>query len=173
MPCRNTGTSSMATVPAVTGIAGLAVCAAACGTSAPERCHQTAAAATIATTTAAPITRLTMPQRLLTRVPIKSTLFIIDILYESLISSFPAHQWRGALPAGGRLDRRAIRAPRHQTIFQLRLLPELANKPHSGNRQRQDDYQADQRRRPPLVGFIIAILGSVVHPFARDVMTVR
>jgi hypothetical protein len=62
-----------------------------------------------------------------------------------------------------RFYRGAIRAPRHQAILEAGPLSELSDENHPGNRQRQDDDQPDQRRRPSLVGSVLAMFGSVIH----------
>ena len=68
-----------------------------------------------------------------------------------------------ALSAQRHLYRGAIRAPRHQAIFDAGALSELSDENHPGNRQRQDDDQPDQRRRPSLVGSVLAVFGSIIH----------
>jgi len=71
------------------------------------------------------------------------------------------------LSAWGRLDRRAVRAPWHQTIFYPRLLPEFPNEPYAGDGERQDNYQTDQGRRPPLVSPVTVVLRSMIHQFPK------
>jgi hypothetical protein len=61
------------------------------------------------------------------------------------------------------LYRGAIRASRHQAIFEPGPLSELSNENHPGNRQRQDNDQPDQRRRPSLLGSVLAMFGSIIH----------
>src|SRR6201987_3336211 len=66
------------------------------------------------------------------------------------------------------LYRRAIGAPRHQAVLELRSLPELSNEDHSRDGERQNNDETDQRRRPTLVGFSISVLGTAFHRLAID-----
>ena len=74
---------------------------------------------------------------------------------------------------GRDLDRRTVGAPRHQTILERRFLAKLANQPHSGDGERQDDDQTDERRRPALVRIVIAIPGSVIHHLCPQIVPGR
>jgi len=49
--------------------------------------------------------------------------------------------------------------PRHQAVLEPGFLSQFANDHHSGDGQRQDNDQANQGRRPALVGAVIAISG--------------
>jgi hypothetical protein len=100
--------------------------------------------------------------------------FIIDLLYESFPTGIPgafaaADGAAAGLAARRHLDRGAICAPRHQAILETGSLSELSHKHHPGNGQRQNYYQPDQRRRPSLVGAVIATLRSVVHRLPKAV----
>ena len=68
-----------------------------------------------------------------------------------------------------RLYRSAIGASGHQTILDARPLSELSDENHPGDGQGEDDDQPDQRRRPPLVGSVIAVLGSIIHWLAGGI----
>ena len=67
------------------------------------------------------------------------------------------------LSTQGHLYRGAIRAARHQAIFEPGPFSELSDENHPGNRQRQDDDQPDQRRRSSLIGSVLAVLRSIIH----------
>src|SRR6266851_8389091 len=73
------------------------------------------------------------------------------------------------LVAQGRLYRCAIGASGHQAILEARPLSELSDENHPGDGQGQNDDQPDQRRRPPLVGSVIPMLGSVIHWLAGGI----
>jgi hypothetical protein len=74
-----------------------------------------------------------------------------------------------ALSAQGRLYRGAIRASRHEAIFEAGPLSEFSDENHPGNRQRKYDDQPDKRRRPSLVGSVLAVFGSIIHRAADGV----
>jgi hypothetical protein len=67
------------------------------------------------------------------------------------------------------LYRGAIGASGHQAILDTRPLSQLSDENHPGDRQGEDDDQPDQRRRPALIGSVIAMLGSITHWLAGEV----
>src|ERR1700730_12893559 len=167
MPLRKTGTSWAATVPAVTGTPGAGVCASATGTSVPWFSRHSTTIATSERITTAPIARLTIPsasepKHLLWRdIYHRQTIRVIRGYYPRIFCR--RADGGAALSPLWHLYRGAIRAPRHQAIFDAGALSEFSDENHPGNRQRQNDAHPDQRRRPSLVGSVLAVLGSIIH----------
>src|SRR5205085_6828513 len=174
MPWRKTGTSWAATVPAVTGTPGAGVCAAAAaGTSVPWFSRHSTTIASSERITTAPIARLTIPsasdpkhlsrREIYHRQTIRVTRSRHPWNFCRRLSLIGREGAEAVLSAQWRLYRGTIRASRHQAIFDAGALSELSDENHPGNRQRQDDDQPDQRRRPSLVGSVLAVLGSIIH----------